>query len=67
MDCFKKKRALNSEKSTVLIIAITGNAKNYTIEDFKKKGIDEIIPKPINFDNLLLTVITVPLKSKKVL
>jgi len=38
------------------IIAITGNANNYSKEDFKAVGIDDFIPKPLNYDLLVETV-----------
>lgn len=54
MECAKQIRALEDEtKSLIPIIAITGNAKNYSMEDFKAVGINEYVPKPINFDNLI--------------
>ncbi|GAB4336044.1 MAG: hypothetical protein OHK0038_14140 [Flammeovirgaceae bacterium] len=57
MECAKKVRALpDPKKSKIPIVAITGNAKNYTMEDFKAAGIDEYLPKPLNFDTLVSTV-----------
>lgn len=57
MECAKQIRAMEDEtKSKTPIIAITGNAKNYSIEDFKAVGIDEYMPKPIDFDALVETV-----------
>lgn len=57
MECAKKVRALpDAKKSKIPIVAITGNAKNYTMEDFKAAGIDEYLPKPLNFDTLVSTV-----------
>lgn len=54
MECAKAIRALPDEKhSKVPIIAITGNAPNYTLEQFKTMGFDAYIPKPINFDLLI--------------
>jgi two-component system, cell cycle response regulator DivK len=54
MECAKQIRELSdSKKSQVPIIAITGNAKNYTMEDFKEVGINEYLPKPLNFDLLV--------------
>lgn len=35
------------------IIAITGNAKNYSLEDFKEVGINDYLPKPLNYDNMV--------------
>lgn len=56
MECAKKVRQLSAPKGKIPIVAITGNAKNYTMEDFKAVGIDEYLPKPLNFDNLVNTV-----------
>ena len=57
MECARKVRALSDEKkSKIPIVAITGNAKNYTMDDFKAAGIDEYLPKPLNFDTLVNTV-----------
>ena len=43
----------DSKKSKIPIVAITGNAQNYTMEDFKNAGINEYLQKPLNFDNLV--------------
>jgi len=57
MECAKKIRGLNDEKkSNIPIIAITGNARNYSIDDFKSVGINEYLQKPLNFDDLVETV-----------
>lgn len=57
MECAKQIRALaDKDKANTPIIAITGNAKNYSIEDFKAIGINEYLPKPLNFDDLVETV-----------
>jgi len=57
MECAQKIRALGDEKkSHIPIVAITGNAKNYSMEDFKNVGINEYLQKPLNFDNLVDTV-----------
>lgn len=54
MECSRKIRALKDEaKSKIPIIAITGNAKNYSMEDFTQAGIDDFMPKPIDFDQLI--------------
>ncbi len=59
MECAEKIRALaDSKKSAIPIVAITGNARNYTIEEFKKVGINEYLQKPLNFDSLVETVKT---------
>lgn len=54
MECTKQIRALEDKsKSSIPIFAITGNAKNYSIEDFTAVGINEFLQKPINFDQLV--------------
>jgi len=54
MDCAKAIRMLpDATKAKVPIIAITGNAANYTMDDFKEAGIDDYLPKPLNFDSLV--------------
>jgi CheY-like chemotaxis protein len=35
------------------IIAITGNAKNYSMEEFKSQGFTDFLQKPLNFDVLV--------------
>ena len=57
MECSRNIRALSDpEKSNIPIIAITGNAQNYSIEDFKEAGINDYLPKPLNFDALVEAV-----------
>jgi hypothetical protein len=57
MECSKQIRSNPDEKvSSIPIIAITGNAANYTMEDFKEAGINDYLPKPINFDQLVKMV-----------
>lgn len=38
------------------ILAITGNASNYSLEEFQKAGITEYLPKPLDFDALVRSV-----------
>ena len=57
MECAKQIRSLSNEvKSKVPIIAITGNARNYSMDDFTSVGINEYLQKPLNFDQLVNTV-----------
>jgi len=57
MECARKIRSLEDpKKSQIPIIAITGNARNYSEEQFKEVGINEYLPKPLNFDDLVETV-----------
>jgi len=53
MECARLIRGMDGGKSTIPIIAITGNAMNYTMQDFKDAGINEYVPKPLNFDVLV--------------
>ena len=57
MECAQKIRALNDDnKSQIPIVAITGNAQNYSMDDFKNVGINDYLQKPLNFDTLVDTV-----------
>lgn len=57
IECTKTIRALEDKnKATIPIVAITGNYKNYTLEDFKKAGLNDYIQKPLDYDLLLATV-----------
>ncbi|MCH7414959.1 response regulator [Belliella sp. R4-6] len=57
IECTKAVRALSdTKKANIPIIAITGNYKNYTLDDFKKAGLDDYIQKPLDYDHLLATV-----------
>lgn len=57
MECAARVRRLpDARKASVPIVAITGNAKNYTMDDFRNAGINDYIQKPINFDVLVETV-----------
>ena len=54
MECTRQIRALaDPTKSTTPIFAITGNAKNYSVDDFSAVGINEYLQKPIDFDQLV--------------
>ncbi len=55
--CTKAIRALEDEsKKNVPIIAITGNAQNMSLADFKSAGMNDFLPKPLNFDALVEAV-----------
>ncbi len=57
MECTKAIRNMKDErKANTPIVAITGNAKNYSKEEFEEAGITEYLPKPLNFDQLVETV-----------
>ena len=53
MECAKSIRAMDGAQKDVPIIAITGNAKNYTEKDFKAVGINAVVPKPLDYDFLI--------------
>ena len=38
------------------IIAITGNANNYSLEQFREAGVTDYLPKPLDFDALVRMV-----------
>ncbi len=57
MDCTREIRASkNKDIANIPIIAVTGNANNYSMEDFKEAGINAYLPKPLDFDMLVQTV-----------
>ena len=54
MECAKKIRASEDPAiKNIPLIAITGNAKNYSMEDFKSAGFNEYLQKPLDFDRLV--------------
>lgn len=54
IECTGKIRQMtNKEKAGIPIIAITGNAKNYSMEEFKSQGFTDFLQKPLNFDLLV--------------
>jgi CheY-like chemotaxis protein len=54
MDCVKAIRALaDKKKASLPVVAITGNAKNYSEEEFKAAGFNDVLVKPLNFDRLV--------------
>lgn len=57
MECAKRVRGLASkEKARTPLVAITGNARNYTPEEFTQAGFNDILIKPLNFDALVAKV-----------
>ena len=54
IECAKAIRAMKDPlKSNVPLIAITGNALNFTVDYFKSVGFNEYLQKPLNFDLLV--------------
>ncbi len=57
MECARNVRKMtDSKKSGIPIVAITGNAKNYTDAEFKEAGFNDVLVKPLNFDRLVTVV-----------
>lgn len=57
MDCARHVRSFTDRKKAATpIIAITGNARNYNMNDFEEVGINAFLLKPINFDKLVEAV-----------
>jgi len=53
MECAKTIRSMDGVQKEIPIIAITGNANNYSESDFASVGINAYIPKPLNYDSLV--------------
>lgn len=57
MECVKAIRELKDKsKANLPVVAITGNAKNYSETDFKEAGFNDALMKPLNFDKLVNVV-----------
>jgi len=57
MECVKAIRELSDKaKANLPVVAITGNAKNYSETDFKEAGFNDALMKPLNFDRLVEVV-----------
>jgi two-component system, cell cycle response regulator DivK len=56
MACAQAIRNLSGPKSQIPIVAITGNARNYSEKDFKDSGFNEYLQKPLDFDKLVEVV-----------
>lgn len=53
MQCAEEIRKRTDEKAKTPIIVISGNARNYSQEDFDRLGINAYLQKPLNFDELV--------------
>ena len=53
MECARQIRSSKGTNQNIPIVAITGNANNYTMEDFEAVGINAFIPKPLNYDSVV--------------
>lgn len=57
MDCTREIRAHKDPRiARIPIVAVTGNADNYSEADFKAAGVNVYLPKPLDFDLLVKTV-----------
>ena len=57
MECARRVRALSDpQKANIPMVAITGNARNYTMDEFKAAGFNDMLIKPLNFDALVAQV-----------
>ena len=57
MQCTREIRAHADPKINSLpIIAITGNANNYSMDQFREAGVTDYLPKPLDFDALVRVV-----------
>ena len=57
MQCTREIRAHADPKINSLpIIAITGNANNYSMDQFREAGVSDYLPKPLDFDALVRVV-----------
>jgi CheY-like chemotaxis protein len=57
MECVKVIRGFDDvKKAKVPVVAITGNARNYSEEEFKDAGFNDVLMKPLNFDKLVTIV-----------
>jgi CheY-like chemotaxis protein len=58
MECTRQIRGSNNPSISKLpIIAITGNAMNYSSKEFEAAGINSVLQKPLNFDSMVELVI----------
>ena len=57
LECTRQIRAHADPRiANIPIIAITGNADNYSAQDFQAAGVNAYLPKPLDFDLLVKTV-----------
>lgn len=57
MECTRQIRSMEDKsKANIPIVAITGNAMNYSLDEFKETGINDYLQKPLNFDALVEVV-----------
>jgi len=56
MTCAREIRSKGGEQSNIPLVAITGNARNYSEKDFQDAGFNEYLQKPLDFDKLVEVV-----------
>ncbi|MGI4761536.1 MAG: response regulator [Janthinobacterium lividum] len=57
MECTRDIRAhADPQINQLPVIAITGNANNYSMEQFREAGVTDYLPKPLDFDALVRVV-----------
>jgi len=57
MEIARQIRQLEDEKkASIPIIAVSGNYKNYSAQDFEEAGITAFLIKPLDYDQLVNTV-----------
>lgn len=57
VECLRQIRShADPIKSKLPIIAISGNIRNFTPEEFRKIGFNDFIQKPLDYDKVLATV-----------
>ena len=58
LECVKHIRSNENEKiQSIPIIAISGNAKNFSLDQYKEHGFNDLIQKPIDFDILAKKIV----------
>lgn len=57
IECVQELRNIEDpKKSAIPVVAITGNARNMSEEEYKEAGFTEVLMKPLNFDRLVMVV-----------
>jgi len=57
LECTRMIRTLpDPRRSNIPIIAVTGNSRNFSREEYQALGINELVQKPIDFDRLVQIV-----------
>lgn len=60
IECCGKIRKLSDKvKSTTPIIAVTANANNFNLSQYKERGFTDFFQKPVNFDKLIGKIKTI--------